>query len=184
MWLSVSGPLTDFWSVFLSVQGFGWALNWTSQAVRMMDQWEEWGTSAAHQNMESLLLRLVFKGECTTGLWLTTGQPEKQNRFVKQACLINYLKFRGDFWRIWQYIFKPWGSVSLPSSTHLISLKLPFDSHLCGCWHIWLCHPWANGTPSVPVIKESLSCQTWSLGPSLSKTPQFNVAPSYGPSFF
>lgn len=29
----------------------------------MMGQWEEWGTSPVHQNMESLLLRLAFRGE-------------------------------------------------------------------------------------------------------------------------
>lgn len=29
----------------------------------MMGQWEEWDTSPVHQNMESLLLRLAFRGE-------------------------------------------------------------------------------------------------------------------------
>lgn len=111
----------------------------------MTGQWEEWGTSPAHQNMESLLLRLAFRGESgifkvafllkINGPFLVfaSGHSRTKNRFVKEECFSKWLK---TWEQIWWYEFgnrpqKPRGCISFLSSLHLSALMSSFDSIIC-----------------------------------------------------
>ncbi len=141
MLLSFSGSKINC-TVFLSVQGFGWVSDWISQVVKMMGQWEVWGTSAAHQNMASLLLHLVFKGECgpfklayislktnLTFCFLPLVCHINKHRFVNKVSLIFFKEFDSMSW-------KPWGYISWPSSIRVIA---QINSLVSFDYLIWFC---------------------------------------------
>lgn len=136
-WFCINGA-----KVSLSMQDSGWALNSTSQVVRMMDQWEEWGTLPAHQNMAFLLLRHVFRGESLWGSLyfylkvmvifspVASQRQIERDRLAKQMSLINS-KCSEEIFEFENKLWKRWGCISWPLSIHLLALMSAFDSIIC-----------------------------------------------------
>lgn len=167
----------DFWSVFLSVQGSGWALNWTSQVVRMMDQWEEWGTSTAHQNMVFLLLHRVFKGESLYGslyfylrvmVIFASGKPQRQRQICQKSVFNKFLNVQSRFLRIWQYALKTLKLYFMTLINTSDGTNEPlWQWHLCKCWHIWFCPLWENSPPYLWLKRvQVVKCKAWGPCPA------------------